>query len=487
MSDAFTNFSYGTVTKAPSPAASGTTLEVSAEVLAPSQLVVWPASEGRPTKANAEILRVTSATEVSAGVWKLTVERQSEDSEARSIQVGDQAMGSFTRRFAESVATLNAEGELTASQVPLSVATNTLKDLGEVEGTITPNLVEGSIIALTLKGAGTLDKPSNPSSASYQEALMVVRQNAEGGHALTFGTGITPLGVSINSEPNSVTRVLLVTENGGTSWEALSLTEGKEGVQGKEGPTGNPGATGATGATGAEGPVGGQGPVQALGEVSGVVKLNMASHLAFTFTAVGTVTLEWENWKPGLSEPSLRWQQDAVGGHTVNLPAGTVWQPEGEAPELKTTANAVNILYFVSFNGGETVEGIEAKGPTGPTGPTGATGPEGTAGAWKALTLSTKVAQRAGYLAAEVRTEQGAATARLRGQLEVKSGEELSAGATIATLPEACRPADPIELATWFTGVAGLLSISHAGVLSYGSALAAGKIIRLDGLTWSLT
>jgi hypothetical protein len=383
------------------------------------------------------------------------------------------------------VTCVQTKGSLTA--LLAAVATNTLKDLGEVEGTITPNLVEGSIIALTLKGAGTLDKPSNPSSASYQEALMVVRQNAEGGHALTFGTGITPLGVSINSEPNSVTRVLLVTENGGTSWEALSLTEGKEGVQGKEGPTGNPGATGATGATGAEGPVGGQGPVQALGEVSGVVKLNMASHLAFTFTAVGTVTLEWENWKPGLSEPSLRWQQDAVGGHTVNLPAGTVWQPEGEAPELKTTANAVNILYFVSFNGGETVEGIEAKGPTGPTGPTGATGPEGTAGAWKALTLSTKVAQRAGYLAAEVRTEQGAATARLRGQLEVKSGEELSAGATIATLPEACRPADPIELATWFTGVAGLLSISHAGVLSYGSALAAGKIIRLDGLTWSLT
>ena len=44
--------------------------------------------------------------------------------------------------------------------------------------------------------------------------------------------------------------------------------------------------------------------------------------------------------------------QDATGGRTATWPGSVRWS--GGAPTLTTTANAVNRLVFVSYNGGTT-------------------------------------------------------------------------------------------------------------------------------------
>jgi hypothetical protein len=86
--DAVKNFAFGTVMTAPSPAASGTTIvlnsgEGAAFPAVPFNMVVCPANT-LATNANAEIVRVTVlATDT------LTVVRQQEISNARTIVVGD--------------------------------------------------------------------------------------------------------------------------------------------------------------------------------------------------------------------------------------------------------------------------------------------------------------------------------------------------------------------------------------------------------------
>lgn len=89
--DQKTNFAYGIVAVAPSPATTGTTFTLQAgqgglfpAVTVGYNLVVCPAGS-LPTTTNAEILRVTGVTGDT-----LTVTRQQESTAARSIQVGDQ-------------------------------------------------------------------------------------------------------------------------------------------------------------------------------------------------------------------------------------------------------------------------------------------------------------------------------------------------------------------------------------------------------------
>jgi hypothetical protein len=287
--------------------------------------------------------------------------------------------GSIGAQLPAHHASTHAEGgtdPLTVGDLPSSVVSSRPKSLGEVEGAVTPNLTEGNIFELTLKAATTLEKPSNWPTG-YSEQLLVIRQNSAGSHAITWGAGIAPLGVSINTEPNGVTRVILVSENGGTTVEAVSAIEGREGPRGAEGKVGPEGTKGANGAAGATGPPGATGATKALGEVSGTVKCNLGEAFAFTMTITGNVTIVFENWPAGLCEPELFITQDVVGGHTIAV-TGLVWK--GEEPEYATGANAVTIIPVSSPNGGSTIYGIANKGPKGSEGAKGSTGATGGAG-----------------------------------------------------------------------------------------------------------
>jgi hypothetical protein len=97
MADAHKNFAYSTVSTAPAPATTGTSLVVAAGQGAlmptpPFNATVWP-EKVQPTAANAEIVRVTGvATDT------LTIERKAESTTAQSIAVGYQIAASITAK-----------------------------------------------------------------------------------------------------------------------------------------------------------------------------------------------------------------------------------------------------------------------------------------------------------------------------------------------------------------------------------------------------
>lgn len=93
--DAHANFAYTTVTVAPSPAASGTSLTVSDGTVFPAtpfNATIWPTA-AFPLKSNAEIVRVTN---IVGNV--LTIIRTQEGSSARTILVGDQIAETITSK-----------------------------------------------------------------------------------------------------------------------------------------------------------------------------------------------------------------------------------------------------------------------------------------------------------------------------------------------------------------------------------------------------
>lgn len=360
--DAHRNFAYSTVLTPPTPATSGTalTLATGGGSLMPEPPpfngVAWPPGV-LPLSSNAEVVRVTAITGD-----KLSIERAQEGSTAQPIRVDYQ--------FAAAI-TVKTIADIQEAFEGLSKP----KSLGEVEGPVTPNLAEGNIFELTIKGATTLEKPANW-PAGYSEQLVILKQGNEG-HAVIFGAGVTLVGASINVEPNALSVVNLISQDGGATVYAINAIEGKEGPRGLTGPTG---ATGATGATGPTGPPGATGATVALGERSGTVKANLALGLVFTVTATGSLTIEFEHWPEGTAEPELYILQDSAGGHAITLP-GVIWNPE-PAPEFNTSPNAVNIIPLSSPNGGATVYGIRGlQGKTGATGPEGPQGKEGKQGA----------------------------------------------------------------------------------------------------------
>lgn len=97
MADAHKNFAYSAVATAPSPAASGTSLVVTAGHGArfptpPFNAVLWPTG-AQPIVTNAEIVRVTAiATDT------LTIVRTQESTSARTVVVGDQIAAAITAR-----------------------------------------------------------------------------------------------------------------------------------------------------------------------------------------------------------------------------------------------------------------------------------------------------------------------------------------------------------------------------------------------------
>ena len=96
MSQHHKNFAYSTILTAPSPANSGTTIDIQAgdgskfpDV--PFQATIWPTG-AQPTSSNAEIVTVTGYT----GDDGFTITRAQEGTSARSILVGDQIAATIT-------------------------------------------------------------------------------------------------------------------------------------------------------------------------------------------------------------------------------------------------------------------------------------------------------------------------------------------------------------------------------------------------------
>lgn len=125
MADAHKNFATSLVATAPSPAASGLSLVVTAAdgakfPNAPFNATIWPAGV-QPTTANAEIVRVTA---ISTDTF--TIVRQQEGTSARTVIVGDQISANITAKTltdAENPITGVTGGTLAASTDYIAVDT----------------------------------------------------------------------------------------------------------------------------------------------------------------------------------------------------------------------------------------------------------------------------------------------------------------------------------------------------------------------------
>ncbi len=97
MADGHKNFSYSTVATAPSPASSGLSLVVQTGEGAnfpatPFNATIWPVNS-QPTVTNAEIVQVTGIS-----IDTLTIVRQQEGTNARTVVIGDQIAATITAK-----------------------------------------------------------------------------------------------------------------------------------------------------------------------------------------------------------------------------------------------------------------------------------------------------------------------------------------------------------------------------------------------------
>lgn len=98
--------------------------------------------------------------------------------------------------------------------------------------------------------------------------------------------------------------------------------------------------------------------VQAISSSSGSLTFNMTSgnHAELTLTE-NITTFTFSNWSPSgtLSGRVLRIVQDSTA-RTITWPAAVKWAG-GTAPTLSTGSGDVDILVFISFDGGTTIYG----------------------------------------------------------------------------------------------------------------------------------
>ncbi len=106
--DELANFAWSTVLAAPSPPASGLTMQPQSTDVAefptpPFTVVAYPAGVRRPLRSNAELVRVTAE---AAGVW--TIERAQEGTTAKAIGPGWIVAQTITKQMFEDMRALLA-------------------------------------------------------------------------------------------------------------------------------------------------------------------------------------------------------------------------------------------------------------------------------------------------------------------------------------------------------------------------------------------
>ena len=140
---------------------------------------------------------------------------------------------------AEGLATLDSESHLTASQVPPSVVSSSAEEVAEaVEGAITPAMPTGRRMAAftyLIKGAVTVAPPTS-ATTGFSEALIRVKQNSAGAHAITTSGIVWNGGEPVwNTTANAVNLISVFTVNGGATWEGVGPQTGATGATGPEG------------------------------------------------------------------------------------------------------------------------------------------------------------------------------------------------------------------------------------------------------------
>ena len=110
-------------------------------------------------------------------------------------------------------------------------------------------------------------------------------------------------------------------------------------------------------------------------------------------------------------------------------------------------------------------------------------------GAWTEVTFGAKVQEKAGAMSVRVRLEQGGATARLRGSVEVKAGETLEEANTAFTLPAGFRPSALVRLLTVNSATAAnrITNVASTGIVTFSATATAGQSYNLDGQTFNIT
>ncbi len=106
---------------------------------------------------------------------------------------------------------------------------------------------------------------------------------------------------------------------------------------------------------------------------------------------------------------------------------------------------------------------------------------------WQNVTTGAKVEQ--GSPTGAVRTELAGNTARLRGEIKAKAGEEVKTAETLFTIPAGLRPVSKINLILLRNGLAAMfVGIEPSGVCVITSgSLKATEFVGLDTITWNLT
>jgi hypothetical protein len=109
------------------------------------------------------------------------------------------------------------------------------------------------------------------------------------------------------------------------------------------------------------------------------------------------------------------------------------------------------------------------------------------AGSWEAPSLGAKVEESAAGQTVRCRKENGGAIVRLRGAAKVRSGQTLSIGETVLTLPVGFRPPALVQCVAVTSATATSFSIATSGVVTLAASTAATVEIALDNITFNIT
>jgi hypothetical protein len=211
--DAHTNFAYSTIATAPSPATSGTTLNVQPGdgalfPTAPFNVTIWPAG-AIPLAGSAEIVRVTSKG--SGDNW--TIARTQEGSSTRSVIAGDQIAATITVKTATDI-------EGTGILRPAGGGLETVNTVASSGSSKTLDLGDGNVHDVTLTAACTITLAGATSGKGCTMTLLL-RQDGTGGRTVTWPGSVTWLGgvtPVLQSAASALDVITLFTLDGGTTW-----------------------------------------------------------------------------------------------------------------------------------------------------------------------------------------------------------------------------------------------------------------------------
>lgn len=366
--DPHRNFAIGTISTAPSPAASGTSLTLSSGqgALFPSEAgfnaTVWPAG-AVPSVSNAEIVRVTA---IVGDVF--TIERQQEGTSARSIGAGDQFALTITAKSLTDIenaltGTTGATGS-TGATGPTGPTGPT--GVGQTGATGQDSSVPGPTGATGPTGAQGDPGAAGPTGVTgptgAQGATGPTGATGEtGDDGATGPTGVTgPTGEG--QGPTGVT--------GPTGPTGAQGATGPTGVTGETGDDGEPGTPGAPGPTGATGPTGeGQGPTGVTGP-TGPTGAQGATGPTGVTGETGDDGAAGTPGPTGATGPTGEGQG----------PTGVTGATGPTGPTGPTGSTGADGAQGETGPTGATGQDSTVPGPTGVTGPTGAQGAQGNAG-----------------------------------------------------------------------------------------------------------